>query len=203
MNKTAGSRGIYPVEWDANIPPGVLLRKNLIILAIAVSVVGLFLEILSLTTDSPSFIFSLWAGFQKNDSSLKYAAGFIGFWLLLSFLFCWAIYGRGYEASFGVNEKGAWMKTRPKMRKKNRIINGLLFFLSLFSRNPTGMGTAMLAESAQSSRLVWRDVQRIGIDPTTRSIDLKGGWRTLMTLYCTDENYEQVLEIVNRAVDFE
>lgn len=183
--------------WDANISAGDLLRGAAKVLALAFGFVFIMLEIITCWSGE-SFVKSIAVSTARGDSSVYYAGGFIGFWLLVSALAVWAIYRKGYEATFGVGPDGVFMRTRPGTAKTNRVINGALFWLSLFSGKPGGMGTAILADASQSGFFEWEDIQRIIPEPERRVITLKGSWRTLVKLYCTAENYHAVLQLLEQ-----
>ncbi|MCX7779903.1 MAG: hypothetical protein N2491_03170 [Negativicutes bacterium] len=180
------------IKWDANIPPGDLLKMGLKIMGMAVVIFLIIIEVIT----GFSFIKAITDAIAKRDPYLGYAAGFIGLWLILSFLFCWALFAKGYEVTFLVNYAGAAMDTRPERRRINRWINGLLFWLSLLSQRPGGMGTAILAEASQSIFVEWTDVQRIVPQPDRFIIRLQNSWRTVLSLYCSAENYQSVLDLV-------
>ena len=183
------------LQWDRNIPPRDILTGSLKVLGISVLIMWVVVEVMSQFTRH-SFTVSLYKSMAKNDPTMYYAAGFVGFFLLLTFLICWAMFSHGYEASFRVGPEGAAMDTRPERRRVNSRINKLLFWVSLLSGRPGGMGTAMLAQSRQSTFAEWSDVKRIKLDPERWIIHLKNSWRTEVSLYCTPENYQSVLALV-------
>ena len=187
------------LQWDVNIPTTDLLWGAGKVLALAFGFVLVLLEII-MQFSGESFVIEIARSMDSNDPYLYYAGGFIAFWLLLSAAFTWAIYGRGYEATFGVEEEGVWMETRPGTRKVNRIVNCLLFWLSLFSQRPGGMGTAILANASQSAAFEWEDIYRVVPNPGHHVITLKNNWRALVRLYCTPANYAAVLQLVEKYV---
>jgi len=86
------------------------------------------------------------------------------------------------------------LTTRKGTRKKNAVINGLLFFLGLFSGKPGAVGMAILGESQQAWSMSWKDVREVKVYPKQRVVMLKSLWRKL-PIYCTPENYETVVKM--------
>lgn len=191
--------GLRKLQWDANIPAVDLLKGAGMVLALAFGLVFIFIEVIA-QFSGDSFIGAIIAGIARNEPTLYYAGGIIALWLLLSAGAVWAIYGRGYEASFGIEPQGVWMETRPGTRKVNKIINSLLFFLALFSGRPGGMGTAILAEAGQSASFEWTEIYRVAVNPRRHMIILRNNWRSLVRLYCTPDNYAAVLQLVETYV---
>lgn len=187
------------LQWDANIPAGDLLWSAAKVLMIAFGFVIVLIEVI-MGFSEESFIAAIFRSIARNDSDIYYAGGFIGFWILISAIVIWLIYRNGYEATFGVGAEGVWMKTRPGTMKTNRVINGLLFWMSLLSGKPGGMGTAILADASQSGFFEWVDVHRVTADPESRIITLKNNWRSLVKLYCTPDNYQTALSTVEYFV---
>ena len=186
-------------QWDARIPAGDLLRTAAKVMMIAFVFVLVLLEVI-MRFSKESFIVEIGRSIARGDSDIYYAGGFIGFFFLISAIVIWLIYRNGYEAKFAVTSEGVAMETGPGTRKTNRVINGLLFWMSLFSGKPGGMGTAILADASQSGFFEWEDIQRMTTDPERRIITLKNNWRSLLTLYCTPDNYEQVLRYIEENV---
>lgn len=187
------------LRWEANIPAGDLLWDAAKVIGLAFGLVFGLIEIISRLSGN-SLLVSLAESVGRNDPSVYYAGGFIAFWLLLSALVVWAVYRHGYEVSFAADGEGIRMQTRPGTRRTNRIINTALFWLSLFSGKPGGMGAALLAETSQSGAFAWEDVARVIPVPAKKILILKSSWRTLVKLYCTPENYDAVRTLAEQHV---
>ena len=185
--------------WDARIPAGDLLWTAAKVMMLACGFVIVLIEVI-MWFSKESFIGSIGKSIARNDSDIYYAGGFIGFFFLISAIVIWLIYRHGYEAKFAVTSDGVAMETGPGTRKTNRVINGLLFWMSLLSGKPGGMGTAILADASQSGFFEWEDIHRIVPDSQRRIITLKNNWRSLVKLYCTPENYEPVLRYIEGYV---
>ena len=95
-----------------------------------------------------------------------------------------------------MDETGITNYTQKKQAKRNRVVNDLLIALGLFSRNPTAVGTGMIAQSRQVMHLHWRDIRKVRYYPRTHTIMVRGGYTQKIALFCTPENYAQVAEMV-------
>ena len=187
------------LRWDADIPAGDLLRTVAKVMGVAFGTVFLLLEIIR-QISGESFVADIGKSIFRHDPDIYYAGAMIGLLMLLSMIIVWFVYRNGYEVSYGIGSEGVWMATRPGTRKTNRIINGLLFWLSLFSGRPGGMGTAILADAGQTGFFEWQDVYKVTTDSARRIIALKSNWRTLVKLYCTPDNYASVLHHIEYYV---
>ncbi len=184
------------LQWDANFSPRYIFYSSIWVLFLGVVIMLLILETI-FQFDGESFIGIIIDGVFSGGSGFKFAAGFIGLWLLISFAVCLLLFSKGYEASFRVDENGIAYTTRPERRKINKAINTTLFWLSLFSGKPGGMGTALLAESSQSGGFQWSDIERINAYSDQYAVDIKNNWRTLLRVQCTPGNYDEVLSLIN------
>lgn len=187
------------LEWDADIPANDLLTGVAKVMVLAVVLVLVLVEVMSLFSGR-SFIAALVRGVSRGASDFGYAAGFIGFFVLLCVVIIKLIYRRGYGVTYRLTPEGAWMVTRGDTRKTNRVINGVLFWTSLFSGRPGGMGTAILADASQTGFFEWRDIHAVSADADRRIIDLRSKGRTLLKLHCTPDNYAAVLHTVHHYV---
>jgi len=101
---------------------------------------------------------------------------------------------KSIRVHFRIDSRGVSLTTRKGTRKKNAVINGLLFFLGLFSGKPGAVGMAILGESQQAWSMSWKDVREVKVYPKQRVVMLKSLWRKL-PIYCTPENYETVVKM--------
>lgn len=183
------------MQWDANFTPRYIFYSSMRVLFLSVLIMLLIVEVI-FQIDGDSFIGILVKSIGRGDSGLLFAAGFIGLWLFISFAVCWLLFSKGYEASFRVDNKGIAFATRPERRQINKTINRALFWVSLFSGKPGGMGTALLAESSQSGGFEWTDIHNFTACPDQYAVDIKNKWRTLLRVQCTPENYNAVLALI-------
>jgi len=106
-------------------------------------------------------------------------------------------YGNRFYARFEVTSKGAHYGVSTTQRKLNKVI----VVLGILAGKPGVAGSGMLAQSQEEQFFAWSDVFRVDLDPRRRVVILRNTWRTLIRLYCTPENYEEVAAIAREGVD--
>lgn len=118
---------------------------------------------------------------------------FVGMSLL--FLFAMVILGNRYNAEFTVDESGISFKSGQREKKINRIV----LLLQLLTK-PTMSGSGFLAVSGESGNYEWGEIYKIISHEKLKVIEVKNSWRTVTRLYCTDENFEEVLNLCNEQL---
>jgi len=170
------------LEWIISVP----FFRNMVILKQLGIAVGIPFSLLAIVLVMVS---------DKSVYTL-YALGLIGILLLFTWLFIMAMYGGKYEAEFVLDDKGALCRTQAKQAKKNRIINSLTLAMGLFFGKPAVSGAGMLAQSRQEFFLKWSRVKKVKYSPRQCTILLRGGWTESIALFCTEENYLLVEQVV-------
>lgn len=145
-------------------------------------------------------IIIIMSGGDVFGTDAKYALLLIGALFVLTFIFVMLIYGGKYAPGFIADSKGVINYTQAQQQKKNKIINGLLITLGLFSGNMTAAGTGMIANSRQVTALKWKHVRKVQYDPKRCIILLRGGISEKIAVFCTRENYAAVEAIVRNNV---
>ena len=121
----------------------------------------------------------------------------VAMWLLAALVIL-VIYGGRYDVAFELDDKGVLCRTQARQRNKNRVINGLTVVLGALAGKPALAGAGMLAQARQEESLRWSRVQTVRYHPRGKTILLRGGWLEQLALFCTDENYGRVCEMVAR-----
>ncbi len=109
--------------------------------------------------------------------------------------------GNRYEYTFTLDDRGIKEETRPRQRRRNSMINGLLLILGFLSKNPAAMGAGAMAQSRQKQFLRWKDINGLESDDRQRVIVLKRNKRTLMLVFCNPDNYEDVSRALREKVE--
>lgn len=102
------------------------------------------------------------------------------------------IMGARYDFIFTLDSNGVMERPGRKQGRKNLITNTMLIIAGLFSRNPGLAGAGMIAQSRQENYISWQDINKMEVDPRSRTIILKRNRRPLMMVFCTKENFEEV-----------
>jgi len=124
----------------------------------------------------------------------------VAMWLLAAVVIL-VIYGGRYEVAFELDDKGIVCRTQMRQRNKNRVINGLTVALGALAGQPALAGAGMLAQARQKESLRWSRVRTLRHYPRSKTILLRAGWLQPLAVFCTDENYERVCEMVARQTD--
>lgn len=170
--------------WDIRVP---ILRNPVIVrqLGLAIGVpFGILAIVLALVSGRSVYFL--------------YALGMIGALLLLTWVLLLVAYGGRYDVEFELDDKGVVCRTQARQQSKNRVINGLTVVLGSLAGKPSLAGAGMLAQARQEESLRWSRVQTVRYHPRGKTILLRGGLLEQLALFCTDENYGRVCEMVAR-----
>jgi hypothetical protein len=116
---------------------------------------------------------------------------------VLSFLICLVVFRNRMRMRFRLDAKAAEVEmtdTRAKTANKIAVVAGIL------SGKPGLAGAGLLAQANTQQKAVWGAIARAHYHPAWRAITLSNGWRTVVTLYCTPENYDAVAAAVRDAL---
>lgn len=170
------------IAWQTSVP---IFRNQVILkqLAIAVGIpFGLVAIVIGLA--SGRSIYTL------------YGLGMIVALLFFTWLFLVVVYRGKYEVEFVLNDKGALCRTQAGQAKKNRLVNTLTVIFGLFAGKPATAGAGMLAQSRQEVIIPWHRVAKVRCKPRSHTILLRGGWFESLALFCTQDNYQEVEDLV-------
>ena len=70
--------------------------------------------------------------------------------------------------------------------------------LGALAGKPGVAGAGLLGMAQETVGVVWDDVRRLNIHAPARVISLMDSWHVVMRLYCTPQNYEVVLNAVQK-----
>lgn len=119
--------------------------------------------------------------------------GFFVLFLLVALVF----FGNRYPTRFTLTDRTVYWEGRSRV---GRTTNALAVVLGILARKPGVAGAGMIAASSNAGKLAWKDVRRVKAYPGPRVITIMNGWRVVVRLYGTAENYAAVLETVGRFV---
>ncbi len=116
---------------------------------------------------------------------------------VLSGLVCLVIFRNRMHMRFSVDAEAAQAEvidTRAKIANKVAVVLGIL------TGRPGLAGAGLIAQSSSHQKAVWNAVARARYHPTWRTVSLSNGWRTVLNLFCTRENYDAVAATVRTAL---
>lgn len=158
---------------------------------------SLILKQLSIAIGIPFGLIMLVLAFTANNARDTFYGVFsIMLLLFLTWLFVMIFYKGSYDVECFVTKDGVRVRYQEKQAKKNKIVNGLTFFLGLFSRNYTAAGAGALAHARQDVFIRWKNIRKVTYTPKQRRIYLKAGFQENIALYCLEENYQDIQAIV-------
>jgi hypothetical protein len=133
------------------------------------------------------------------DKSLHSLPGFLLMWALffvafnVLFLFiALFFFGNRYAARFAISEKGVSWETRSKRAK---TANRAAVLIGVLSKKPGVAGAGLLGMSGEAGFMKWKDIKKIKAYSGPGVLTLMNSWRVVTRVYCTPENFLQVLEI--------
>lgn len=168
------------LTWVAKLPfarDRIFIRQMSLVFVLPLVVLGLLLLILEWPPDM-----------QRLSLVLKIVL-VTGAVMLVLYLF--VIFGvlRGrQEIRYTLDAESAREETAGPLRHMN-----LVKLLLLLSGKPTYAGIGLMAQGPKSERITWKRIEKSAPDPQAKTVTLRKGRTDLMVLYCTEENYEQVL----------
>lgn len=100
----------------------------------------------------------------------------------------------GLAATFALTSLGV----RSRAGSGARSASALAFWTGVLAGKPGLAGAGMLAETEQDVAIPYADVTSLRIEPTRRYVHVRGGLVSKpLGLYCTPENYDRVVAILN------
>jgi hypothetical protein len=175
-------------ETDVRLVTHPLMLANFAkLFAITAFIMGALLSFMLLVTDDARAIVPM----------LEMIGIIIAGLAVLSFLICLVVFRNRMRMRFRLDAKSAEVEmtdTRAKTANKIAVVAGIL------SGKPGLAGAGLLAQANTQQKAVWSAIARAHYHPAWRAITLSNGWRTVVTLYCTPENYDAVAVAVRDAL---
>lgn len=116
-----------------------------------------------------------------------------GLWLLGILIMAVLFRGR-YRVRYTLSERGLRCDTLDRVaRRANRLAIGL----GMLAGKGQLLGAGLIGVSRESEAVSWSGAFRARFDPARHAILMRNGWRTLLWVQCTPDNYAAVAERVN------
>lgn len=182
---------VEKVQWEIKVP----IFKNCVILKDLGIAIGIPFGLLILV------LFIVSGGDISTTSGMGYPFIFLGIFFVLGFLFIMLVNGGKYAAGYIIDVKGILNYTQEEQAKRNKIINSLLVVAGILSGKASAAGTGILAQSRQSVLVKWKNIRKVKVYQSSKSIVIKGGFTEKIALFCNDDNFEYVKDIVLSKVN--
>jgi hypothetical protein len=178
------------IVWEVDVN---LLKNNVIVkqTVFALGLPGLMVFLIVLII-SGGRIFNIYS---------LYAFIFISVFLFLSLFFILIAYKGKYSAGYVVNSKGILNYSQKSHLRKGLLIGRLTFILGLLMRKPSTAGAGVLSASRHSVLLKWNEIKKIKEYPGSYTIIVIGGFAQRIGVFCTEENYSQVLSYIKAKLE--
>ena len=175
------------LTWVAKLPfvrDPVFIRQMSLVFVLPLVVLGLLLVVLEWPLDM-----------QSLSMILKIVLVTGGVMLALYLFVIFGVLRGRQEIRYTLDAKSAREETAGPLKHMN-----IVKLLLVLSGKPTYAGIGLMAQGPQSAQTTWKRVQKFVPDPDAKTITLRKGHTDLAVLYCTQENYDQVLAWVQAHV---
>lgn len=108
---------------------------------------------------------------------------------ILSIFIMLVVFGNRMDLEFTVNDKGVLYEM---VDRRGRKLNNFATLFGAITKKPTSTVAGLIAKSQETIFISLKDVIKIEENDKEKVILLKNEWRTLLAIYCNDENYEEV-----------
>jgi hypothetical protein len=115
--------------------------------------------------------------------------------LVLLILVMLVFFGNRFPMGFRLGPQGAMVVS---LSRRGRWGNRLAVILGALAGKPGVAGAGLLGMAQETVGMVWGDVRRLNIHAPSRVITLMDSWHVVMRLYCTPQNYDAVLNAVQK-----
>ncbi|MGB9749807.1 MAG: hypothetical protein ACPLWB_03080 [Caldisericia bacterium] len=179
------------IKWEIDIPllnNKVLLKQIFFVFLITFIIIAVLMSVIFLSQGEPETIPML---------LLVFFLVCLGLFVLSVFVML-IIFGNRMTLRFTVDNKGVLYEMIDKRGKK---LTNLSVILGAITGKPTPSGTGLIAKSQEVVFINYKNVIKIEPKEKEKVILLKNEWRTLMAIYCKEENYFEVKEFLNEVFE--
>ncbi|HZK10449.1 MAG TPA: hypothetical protein VFD08_05200 [Clostridia bacterium] len=121
-----------------------------------------------------------------------YGLAMVGGALVLAFVLVLLIFRGTYDVLFSLDEEGITCENQNKQKKRVGQMAAVTTLLGLVAKNPTTVGTGMMAGVRIKERLLWKKVKKVKYLDRQRTIMLRAGWGESIAVFCREENYKEI-----------
>jgi hypothetical protein len=188
--RTSPDEAVVPgITWETEVP---LLSRDVIGTTIAVFVIaalisGSLISAILWTQGEPDAILPIFGMLGVASAALA------GVGLLATAL----LFRGDMRFRFSVTDEGIRSEL---IDRTARTVNRLTIVAGMLAGRPGAVGTGLVATSGEDTALSWRGGFRAAYDPRRRTITLRNGWRRLLVLHCTEQNYVTVAAFVGARI---
>ncbi len=175
------------LTWEIEIPlvtNGRLVRTVAVVAALAALVPFVFLAV----------VFGS-QGDWRAVATMAKIFGLVGLGLLAAMLLVMALVFRNrIRVRYTVSQRGITQET---VDRTATVGSRLAVLAGAVGRSPATAGSGLLAMSRESESIEWDGAFRLAADPRGHVLSFRNAWRTLLDVYCTPGNYDDVAATVS------
>jgi hypothetical protein len=128
---------------------------------------------------------------------LEFVGICLGTVIVLFFLISLVVFRNRMHFRFRVDDKSAGVEI---VDKRAETANAVAMVVGVLEANPTLLGAGLIGKSTSKQQAVWSSIEGARYHPSWLTISLSNGWRTVINLFCTPENYTAVAAAVHDAL---
>jgi len=117
--------------------------------------------------------------------------------LILACLFLLLLYRGKYLVEFVLDHKGVLYRKQARQAKRDRLLGTLALIIGLLAKRPFASRALRMDQSRKKVFLQWDHIKNVKYKPESNTILLRGRSMEQIALFCTDENYSLVAQIVS------
>lgn len=178
------------LAWEIDIPIAthpVMLANFALLFAISGLLLGALLSFILAMSDVADAIEPMW----------EYTAAATAALFLLGLLVATIIFGNRLPMRFALDAKAAQSTmTGSRSSSARRAAHALSWIAGTLGL----AGAGLIAETSTPQNVAWSGVAKVHFHPLLRTISLSNGWRTVLILFCTPENYAAVAAAVHTGL---
>jgi len=186
----ANGKPIPALSWETDIPIAthpVMLANFALLFVISGLVTGALLTFILAMIGRVADIQIMW-----ERTGLATLVLF-----LLSLLVATFVFGNRLPMRFSLDAEAAESEmTDSRARTAQRAAKALSWMAGRFGL----AGAGLIAETSARQHILWSAVAKAHFHPLLRTISLSNGWRTVLILFCNEQNYDAVAAAVHTGV---
>ena len=175
--------------WEAYVSTGEKVKEVAKVMG-----TGVVLMAISMLVGKSAFGVNLGAG---EKDFLIISLCMTGIWFIGAILLTQLVYAKGYHNRYGINARGIWAETNNEMSGSSLMQKAESFVVYLNKRAGYEYGDERIIKSGDRA-VEWENIDEYDFDRMNLVISFKRWSLTIFKLYCTRDNYTQVLELVGR-----
>jgi hypothetical protein len=116
------------------------------------------------------------------------------------FLIIVIFFNNKFKVRFTVDEKGVLWET---IDKRAKLVNKAAAVGGALALNPQAAGAGLIGMSRENEYTPWGIVSKAEYYPRHHTINLRNSWRTVMTIVCQPEDYQQIADYTANQVSLQ